>query len=62
MRVEQRLERLERQNKWMRRIGTVAVALVAAVFLMGQGKEKPRAGLGVGGDPREVRVTRSCFL
>ena len=40
MTIEQRLEKLERQNKWMRRIGAVAVALVAAVFLMGQGKEK----------------------
>ena len=38
MTMEQRVERLERQNKWMRRIGAVAVALVAAVFLMGQGK------------------------
>ena len=40
MTMVQRLEKLERQNKWMKRIGAVAVALVAAVFLMGQGKEK----------------------
>ena len=40
MSVEERLERLERQNKWMRRLGAVGVALVAAVFLMGQEKEK----------------------
>ena len=38
MSVEERLERLERQNKWMRRIGTVGLALAAAVFLIGQGK------------------------
>jgi hypothetical protein len=41
MTTEQRLERLERQNRWMRRIGAVAVAVAAAVFLIGQGKEKP---------------------
>jgi hypothetical protein len=41
MTTEQRLERLERENRWMRRIGVVAVAVVAAVFLIGQGKEKP---------------------
>ena len=41
MSVEERLERLERQNKWMRRLGAVGVALVAVVFLMGQGKEPP---------------------
>ncbi len=38
MSVEERLERLERQNKWMRRLGAVGVALVATVILMGQGK------------------------
>ncbi len=38
MSVEERLERLERQNKWMKRIGAVGVAFVAAVLLMGQGK------------------------
>ena len=40
MSIEERLERLERQNKWMRRIGAVGVALVAAIFLLGQGKEQ----------------------
>jgi hypothetical protein len=40
MTTEQRLERLERENKWMRRIGVVAVAVAATVFLIGQGKEK----------------------
>ena len=29
MSVEERLEWLERQNKWMRRLGAVGVALVA---------------------------------
>ena len=47
MTVEQRLEKLERQNKWMRRIASVAVALVAAVFLMAQGKEKELPDLEV---------------
>jgi hypothetical protein len=42
MTTEQRLARLERQNRWMRRIGAVAVAVAAAVFLVGQGKENPR--------------------
>jgi len=40
MTTEQRLERLERENRWMRRIGAVAVAVAAAVFLVGQGKAK----------------------
>ena len=40
MTTEQRLERLERQNRWMRRIGAVAVAVAAAVFLIGQGKTR----------------------
>jgi len=39
MTTEQRLERLERENRWMRRIGAVAVAVAAAVFLIGQGKK-----------------------
>jgi len=32
-------QRLERENRWMRRIGAVGVAVAAAVFLVGQGKE-----------------------
>jgi len=40
MTTEQRLERLEREIRWMRRIGAVSVALAAAVFLIGQGKDK----------------------
>jgi hypothetical protein len=42
MTTEQRLARLERENRWMRRLGAVAVAVAAAVFLVGQGKDKPR--------------------
>jgi hypothetical protein len=38
MTLEQRLERLERENWWMRRIGVVGAAVLAAVVLMGQGK------------------------
>ena len=40
MTTEQRLERLERKVRWMRRIGVVAVAVAAAVFLIGQGTDK----------------------
>jgi hypothetical protein len=39
MTTEQRLEKLERQNRWMRRIGAVGVAVAAAVFLIGQGDD-----------------------
>ena len=46
MSVEERLERLERQNKWMRRLGAVGVAFVAVVFLMGQGYLIERCALG----------------
>jgi hypothetical protein len=48
MTTEQRLERLERENRWMRRIGAVCLALVAAVFLMGQEKAKELPDLEVG--------------
>ena len=47
MSVEERLEHLERRVQWMRRLGAVGVALVAAVFLMGQGKEKELPDLEV---------------
>jgi hypothetical protein len=40
MTLEQRLEKVERENRWMRRIGMVAAAVAAAVFLIGQGKEE----------------------
>ena len=40
MTLEQRLEKVERENRWMRRIGMVAAAVAAAVLLIGQGKDK----------------------
>ncbi|MHC4138098.1 MAG: hypothetical protein ACYS0K_24425 [Planctomycetota bacterium] len=40
MTTEQRLERMERENRWMRRIGAVSIAVVVAVFLVGQAKDK----------------------
>ena len=40
MTIEQRLAKLERQNRWMRRVGGLAAAAVACVVLMGQGKAK----------------------
>ena len=38
MTIEQRLAKLERQNKWIKRIGAVGLSVVAAVFLIAQGK------------------------
>jgi hypothetical protein len=52
MTTEQRLERLEQENRWMRWIGAVAVAVVAAVLLVGQGKDKEPQDLVV----RSLRV------
>ncbi|MHC4138043.1 MAG: hypothetical protein ACYS0K_24150 [Planctomycetota bacterium] len=52
MTTEQRLERLERENRWLRRIGAVTVAVAAAVFLIGQGKDKKLPDLEV----RSVQV------
>ena len=46
MSVEERLERLERKVRWMRR-GAVCAALVAAVFLMGKEQEKELPDLEV---------------
>ncbi len=40
MTIEQRVAKLERQNKWMKRAGGLALAAVACVVLMGQGKPK----------------------
>jgi len=42
MTTDQRLEKLEQQNRWMRRIGAVGIAVVAAVFLLGQGGGKAK--------------------
>jgi hypothetical protein len=47
MTTEQRLARLEREIRWMRRIGAVCLAVVAAVFLMGQDKAKELPDLEV---------------
>jgi len=38
MTVEKRLEKLERENRCMRRAGAVVLAVAATVLLMGQGK------------------------
>ena len=40
MTIEQRLTKLERQNRWMKRGGGLALAAVACVVLIGQGKPK----------------------
>ncbi len=40
MTLEQRLERLERQNRWMKRVGALGLAVAAAVLLSGQAKGK----------------------
>ena len=41
MNIEQRVAKLERQNRWMKRGGGLALAAVACVVLMGQGR-KPK--------------------
>jgi hypothetical protein len=47
MTTEQRVERLEREIRWMRRIGAVTVAIAAVVFLVGQShKNAPRDLVG----------------
>jgi len=38
--MEQRLDRLERENRWMKSIGTLVVVGIAAVVLMGQAKPR----------------------
>lgn len=45
MTTEQRLERLERANRWTRRIGVVGAAAIAIVFLIGQGKDEPTSSI-----------------
>ncbi len=34
--MEERLRRLERENRWLKQAGVVALAVIAAVVLMGQ--------------------------
>ena len=40
MTIDQRVAKLERQNRWMKRGGGLALAAIACVVLMGQGKPK----------------------
>ncbi len=40
MTIEQRLAKLERQNRWMKRGGGLMLAAIACVVLIGQGKAK----------------------
>jgi len=61
MTVEKRLEKLERENRWMRRAGTVVLAVAATVLLVGQGKGEKLPdlevwSLTVKGEKGEVRV------
>jgi hypothetical protein len=39
MSIEERLSRLERQNRWLKRLGALAIAVGAVVVLVGQGKD-----------------------
>ncbi len=47
MTIEQRVAKLERQNRWMKRVGGVMLATVASLVLMGQGKAKELPDLAV---------------
>jgi hypothetical protein len=40
MSVEERLSRLERQNRWLKRLGALAIAVGAVVVLVAQAREK----------------------
>ncbi len=40
MTIEQRVAKLERQNRWLKRVGGLVLATFACVVLMGQGKPK----------------------
>ncbi len=40
--LARRLDRVERENWWLKRAGVVALAVIAAVVLMGQGTLTPR--------------------
>lgn len=58
MTLERRVGKLERENRWLRRIGAVAVAIAAAVFLMGQqfGRTLRADTLRVGGPLSQVFI------
>ena len=47
MTIEQRVTKLERQNRWMKRGGGLMLAAVACVVLLGQGKAKALPDLEV---------------
>ncbi len=47
MTIEQRVAKLEKQNRWMKRVGELALAAVACVVLVGQGKAKELPDLEV---------------
>jgi len=40
MTADQRIERLERQNRWMRRVGVLAMVGIAALLFLAQTREK----------------------
>ncbi len=42
MTIEQRVAKLERQNRWMKRVGGAILAAVACVVLVAQGKARSR--------------------
>jgi hypothetical protein len=61
MTLEQRVEKLEKQNKWLKRLGTLAIAVGAVVVLGGQaeGKEVRHLlgkSLAISDDAGELRV------
>jgi hypothetical protein len=45
MTVEERLARLERQNRWIRRLGTLGLSVIAIAVLTGQGKDEDSKAL-----------------
>jgi hypothetical protein len=47
MTLEQRVEKLERQNRWLRRLGAGGLAVAAVMFLAAQAKEKELPDLEV---------------
>jgi len=47
MTTDQRIERLERQNRWMRRVGVLAIIGIAALLFMAQARESKLPDLKV---------------
>ena len=58
MTLEQRVEKLERQNRLFKRLGALALAVGAVVFLAAQAKEKEPQDLVV----RSLRITDGARL